>query len=484
MADIRYFFIETGETPEVFSYGGKCWKKLVRTRSTGEVVPYVNGIFASTEECICDSGNTTPDPVIPVCSNQLLNVQALTSYARDYSPLMHDLVTIGPVTYKQNINLGSSTGSIHFENSSQNDPAYLTMDNSSSGYSYAPDLPGDYSIQYWIKVIGIPHQNPNDGTYLGVILDGRAVGITSNNNELIQYVQREGDGYRLAHGSTTEQNTNLLVSNLLEYDTNYQVVISRKDGVEKMYVTGEFHNERNSSISYNNKNLVIGQHAWNLHSDVNYRLGFVGYLQDLRIFNIATHYCSKHTVDVTTPEQCNSWVSVHESIHTPAFTPHVLIQAGSIGNNYWSGIESTRRQKIYIDGVEVLNASPYRGMLISKLREVNGTWELVEHFGDTQDFHIESNVDQAQTLLQSFEDGEMLVLTTFDEPYASGYTSRLFDELQTFGAANSQYSALNYYGSSYILISIKGMLPNKQGYRFFWSEGSNGGGSLGHTVYL
>lgn len=476
MADIRYFFIETGETPEVFSYGGKCWKRLLRTRSTGENVPYVNGIFGSTEECICESGNVTPEPITPECDNQLLNVQSLTSFPRDHSNQLHDIITIGSVTHHPSINLGPQIGSMFFDNSDRSNPSYLTLNNSSAGYSRAPDFPGDYSIQYWINTSSIPHQN-TDGRYLGVVIDGRAVGTTTNNNELIQYVERAGDGYRLHHGSTTETPGDLLISNTLEYNTNYQVVVSRKDGVEKMYITGEFHAERNSTLNYNNKNLMIGQHPFNF-TDVNSRLGFHGYLQDIRVSNIATHYCSKHAVDTTTPELCNEWYSVPEFEYGPGQPYHVVVQASSVGYNYLvGGYSHYRYQKIYIDGVQVLNAVPYRGMLISKLRETDGKWELVEHFGDTQDFWSESNVNQAQTLLQSFEDGEMLVLNTSDEPYAYGYTSRLYDELETFGARNSQYSALNNYRSSYLLISIKGG-------PLFQTIGSNDGAPLAHTVYL
>lgn len=476
MANFKYYFLEQGGTPDVFSHDGKCWKKLTKTASTGEVLSNIDGIFASTEECICDSGNTTPAPITPECDNQLLNVQSLTSYPRDYSNQLHDIITVGSVTHQPSTNLGPQIGSMFFDNSSRNNPSYLTLDNSSAGYSRAPDLPADYSIQYWINTISIPHQH-TDGKYLGVVIDGRAVGTTTNNNELVQYVERAGDGYRLHHGATTEPSGDWLISNSLEYNINYQVVVSRKDGVEKMYISGEFHAERNSTLNYNNKNLMIGQHSFNF-TDVNRREGFHGYLQDIRVSNIATHYCAKHTVDKATPELCNEWYSVPSFEYGPGQPYHVVVQASSVGYNYIvSGYSHYRYQKIYIDGVNVLNASPYRGMLISKLREINGVWELVEYFGDTQDFWSESNVNQAQALLQSFEDGEMLVLNTSDEPYASGYTSRLYDELESFGARSSQYSALNNYRSSYLLISIKGG-------PLFQSVGSNGGAPLAHTVYL
>lgn len=482
MADIKYFFLEQGGAPEVFSYGGRCWKKLPGTSETGETITGAINTYNTREECLCDYN--VADPIDPDCDSLLLNVQALTTYAADYSPKMHELITIGPVTYEQNTNIGPAIGSIKFDNTDQNNPAYITLNNSTAGEATAPDFPGDYSIQYWMNVTSIPYQEP-EGRYIGVILDGRAVGITSNNNEVVQYVERDGDGFRLNHGSTLDPPENRLISNILEYNTGYQVAVSRKDGVEKMYITGEFHSERNFNTSYNNKNLVIGQHPWNLHSDVNSRYGLDGYLQDIRISNVATHNCYQHTVNDDVPTICNEWRSIPEFEYDPGQSARVVVQASSVGYHYIvSGYSHWRYQKIYIDGVQVLNAAPYRGMLISKLRETNGQWELVEYFGNTQDFWAESNVNQAQTLLQSFEDGEMLVLNTGDEPYAYGYTSRLYDELETFGAGSGQYSALNSYRSSYLLISIKGMPADKHGNRFFRSVGSSAGAPLAHTVYL
>ena len=491
MADIRYFFIENGGTPDVFSYGGRCWKRLTRSSTSGEVIPQIDAAFTSVEDCICNSGNAEPVPIVPDCDNLLLNVQAVSAIpnfrgpAEDYSPKMYDTVIIGGVTYEPDTPMGlQGVGALKFENVDQEFPAYVTLSNSPAGVANPPTWAGDYSIQYWMQVNSIPFEDTTTDRFISIVIDGRAVGTTVNAQELANYVQRDGDNYRLHHGTTSEIPDDRMQSELLNYNANYHVAISRKDGVERMYINGDLHDDRNNTATYNNKNIIIGQHPFNF-SNVGSRLGFNGYLQDIRIANIATHNCVKHTVDTSTPTRCNSWRSLPEFEYGVPQPYRVVVQASSAGwNSMQAGWGHYRYQKIYIDGVQVLNAKPFRGMLISKLREVNGTWELVEYFGDTQDFYTESNVDQAQTFLQSFEDGELLVLNTSDDPHASGYTSRLYDELQTFGAANSQYSSLNHYRSSYLLISIKGMLPDKQGFRFFRSEGSNSGSPLAHTIYL
>lgn len=85
MADIKYFFLEQGGTPDVFSYGGKCWKKLTRTRQSGELVSNPSGIYNNIDECRCDSGNNDPTPVEPECSKVDLNIQSSQDRIHDYS---------------------------------------------------------------------------------------------------------------------------------------------------------------------------------------------------------------------------------------------------------------------------------------------------------------------------------------------------------------------------------------------------------------
>jgi hypothetical protein len=110
----------------------------------------------------------------------------------------------------------------------------------------------------------------------------------------------------------------------------------------------------------------------------------------------------------------SSWVVTTGNRTNPGYTPRVLIQAESEGlNNTGAG----RRQFIQINGTTIVDALTPRSYRLTKLfkNATTGQWQLGATNGyDVYGFVSEANA--ALAFLQTFREGEMLILTTYDEP--------------------------------------------------------------------
>jgi hypothetical protein len=110
----------------------------------------------------------------------------------------------------------------------------------------------------------------------------------------------------------------------------------------------------------------------------------------------------------------SSWVVTTGNRTDPGYTPRVLIQAESVGlNNFNTG----RRQFVQVNGTTIVNADTPRSYRLTKLfkNATTGQWQLGATNGyDVYGFVSEANA--ALAFLQTFREGEMLILTTFDEP--------------------------------------------------------------------
>jgi hypothetical protein len=115
-------------------------------------------------------------------------------------------------------------------------------------------------------------------------------------------------------------------------------------------------------------------------------------------------------VVVHTPGQSASGAGYRKS---PSFTPHVLIQAESVGAN---NTNTTRRQFVQINGTTVVNSDSPRSYRLTRLRkDSQGFWEFVSSNGYDV-YGLTSAAESARTYLQSFNDGDLLILNTWDEP--------------------------------------------------------------------
>jgi hypothetical protein len=112
---------------------------------------------------------------------------------------------------------------------------------------------------------------------------------------------------------------------------------------------------------------------------------------------------------------------------SPSYTPRVLIQVESTGLNY----SGTRyyRQYVDIEGTNVVNSTAPRSYRFTKLSKNSfGFWEFVSTTG----YDVYGNTTAAQnaaTALETWDDGDMLILNTWDEPNNnSGYINDILAE--------------------------------------------------------
>ena len=137
--------------------------------------------------------------------------------------------------------------------------------------------------------------------------------------------------------------------------------------------------------------------------------------------------------------------------NTLPFQPHLIINASSSGLNY---ADIRRDTKIIIDGTTVLDTITPRSYKITKLRKTNGVWSLISSTG----YDVYGNTTAANAALadlQSFNIGEMLILTTHDEP--NNRRTTLAPELrENFGSRIYEFQSNWEHRDAHLLISIKG----------------------------
>ena len=151
----------------------------------------------------------------------------------------------------------------------------------------------------------------------------------------------------------------------------------------------------------------------------------------------------------------NQWY-VEEQLRTsPGYTPHLLIQAESFGISYTGGLSNVRRQLVQIDGSTVLNANSPRSYRLTKLvRNSQNYWQYDSSNG--YDVYGSSTAAaNALAYLQTFADGDMLILNTYDEPNqrTTPFSDLLISE---FGSNLEYYRNRWSFRDAHLLISIKG----------------------------
>lgn len=140
---------------------------------------------------------------------------------------------------------------------------------------------------------------------------------------------------------------------------------------------------------------------------------------------------------------------------TPAGTPRVLLQVESSGHD---DSPKYRRQRIVVNGSQVLSANAPRSYRVSRLTQNTSTGQFTYQSSNGYDVYGSStNATNLNTYLGTFNDGDLMVLNTNDEPNNNRgvFQSTLIND---FGA-NLQTSGVWASRVSYMLISIKGK-PN------------------------
>lgn len=147
------------------------------------------------------------------------------------------------------------------------------------------------------------------------------------------------------------------------------------------------------------------------------------------------------------------WTKIDGGLRqSPTYTPPLLIQAESAGLD---DSVRNRSQIIQINGVEVLNATAPRSYRASRLINNNG-WSLDSSNGYDV-YGSGTNATNLNTYLQGFNNNDILVLTTYDEPNRNRTTFR--DTLINDFGAQLQNSGTWASRCSYLLIASKSKGP-------------------------
>ena len=136
--------------------------------------------------------------------------------------------------------------------------------------------------------------------------------------------------------------------------------------------------------------------------------------------------------------------------YTPNYTPSLLIQVESAGNSS-PDKANYKRQRIVIDGTQVLSASSPRSYRATQLRPSGETWTYVTSSG-IDVYGSDTNANKMNLFLTSFERGDLLVMNTYDEPnLRRGYfTNTLINDF------NAQLTSSITYRCGYVLVAVKG----------------------------
>lgn len=146
----------------------------------------------------------------------------------------------------------------------------------------------------------------------------------------------------------------------------------------------------------------------------------------------------------------NRWTKIPDGFRQePDHVPTVLIQVESAGVN---DTILNRRQRVVINGTQVLSANSARSYRITRISTSSG-WQYQSSNGYDV-YGSQTAADDALTYLQSFSTGDMLVLNTYDEPNNRRNTFR--NELVNNFYAELQFSNVWEFRCSYILIAVKG----------------------------
>ena len=151
--------------------------------------------------------------------------------------------------------------------------------------------------------------------------------------------------------------------------------------------------------------------------------------------NASTATTPNLTLRSTLPNTSKKWTVAEVQRFVPATTPRVLIHAESEGLNNRNGF---RRTRVDINGTTVLDASTPRSLRLTQLRRSGVGWQLIESrtfdaYGQRTGTSTRGTAEQALNFLQTFQDGDLLINTTYDHlrnhdllapEYAANFFSR------------------------------------------------------------
>lgn len=147
------------------------------------------------------------------------------------------------------------------------------------------------------------------------------------------------------------------------------------------------------------------------------------------------------------------WTITENQTATPGTPnpPQILIQAQSSGLD--DGTTRPRNQLVQINGTSVVNSSSPRSYRMTRLTNTGSGWT----YNASNGYDVYGNqtaADNALAFLQTFQDSDILVLNTWDEPNNRRTTFR--DELVNNFGAKLQYSSTWGSRCSYLLVAVKG----------------------------
>lgn len=153
--------------------------------------------------------------------------------------------------------------------------------------------------------------------------------------------------------------------------------------------------------------------------------------------------------------------------------PNLIINANS---SSFEADGTFNQVVIYVNGSQVLNSSAPRSYGIGKLTQTNGSWSFVSYTGyDVYGDPVAA--DNCLAALQGFQNGEMLVLNTWDEP--NNRRTQLAPTLRdSFGSKIYDYQAQWAFRDMHLLIAVKGKGLIYEEYRTRYANGIKFSGYL------
>lgn len=146
------------------------------------------------------------------------------------------------------------------------------------------------------------------------------------------------------------------------------------------------------------------------------------------------------------------WFKLPDTLRfEPAETPKLLIQVESKG---YDDTSANRRQRIVIDGSEVLSGDAGRSYKVTRLeQDGNGRYT----FDQSNNYDVYGSADngtEVNSFLNTFNDGDLVVINTHDEPNNNRGQFKT-NLINNFGA-RLQDSSVWESRCSYILVAVKG----------------------------
>lgn len=166
---------------------------------------------------------------------------------------------------------------------------------------------------------------------------------------------------------------------------------------------------KNTSISYNSGQLDVPEVS-SSNRPTSPSEGSIIFNTDINLFQ---YWNGSIWRTIQEQDNDNTDLIVREEYrYNPSYTPNLLIQVESAG---LQDSPRDRRIKIDINGSQVLNTTAPRSYRATKLRFNGFSWEYITSNGYDV-YGSSSEASDLDSFLNDFEDGELLIINTYDEP--------------------------------------------------------------------